>query len=252
MKFQVLIASKGRPDCPTAQILCQGTVPEFTILVEPGEQAAYEEKWPGRTEAIPENGKGLAYVRQYALTEMKQKTGWYWMLDDDIQSFHEAANWKCKTVKAQYALTKAEQQILELEAKLGRIGMAGLEYQQFAWRATKDWMSPGYCDVAVAINRDAVGPEYDPSFSLKVDRDMTIQYAANGYAVVRLCTIAFSAPKNGSNSGGLQDEYKREKQELCEVGGMVAKWGTKICTHVVKPDGRHDCRIDWSALKGTI
>lgn len=247
MKFQVLIASKGRPDCPTAQLLCQGMVPEFTILVEPGEQAAYEEKWPGRTEAIPENGKGLAYVRQYALTEMKQKTGWYWMLDDDIQGFHEAANWRCLTVKAAYALAKAEQQILALEAKLGTIGMAGLEYQQFAWRATKDWMSPGYCDVAVAINREAK-VDYDPSFNLKVDRDFTLALMASGYGVIRLGRLAFSAPENGTNDGGLKQAYQKELAEMAEVEEMVGKWGQDICQHVVKPNGRHDVRIDWSKL----
>lgn len=245
MKFDIIIASKGRPNCPTANLLAQGLRPDFSILVEPQEQAAYEAQWPGRTIALKEGHRGLAYARQSALE--LNGSQWYWMLDDDITGFYEARGGKCLTIKAAVCLALAEGLILKEEQRVTTLGMAGLEYQQFAWRSKANVIRGGYCDVAVAINREAK-VDYDLNFKMKVDRDFTLSMMASGYSVIRTGRLAFSAPENGTNDGGLKQEYQKELAEMAMVEAMIAKWGTEICQHIVKPNGRHDVRIDWSKL----
>jgi hypothetical protein len=56
---------------------------------------------------------------------------------------------------------------------------------------------------------------------------------------------SFSAPKNGSNAGGLKEQYAQEGRELEAVRRMATAWGSDICEPIVKADGRHDLRIHW-------
>ena len=232
----VYVPSKGRPNSSTAALLDASGV-NFSLVVEPSERATYGGKWP--VLVLPENDKGIAYVRNWILTN--HTAGWYWMLDDDITSFCKTEQARNKKISASEALEGAGAYFLSDSS----IGQASLEYQQFAWSAKKPVKHNGYCDVAVCINKDRVRMlKYRHEVNLKEDRDFTLQVLASGMRTARVCRYSFAAPKNGSNTGGLHGEYSRAGREQAASFLMCQMW-PGICTPVTKTDGRKDVKINW-------
>ena len=133
------------------------------------------------------------------------------------------------------------------------MAQAGLEYQQFAWSARKPFTLNSYCDVAVAIHSQrTLGLQFRQDLQLKVDRDFTLQILTSGYRTLRTCHIAFAAPENGSNTGGLSDLYAINGAEANESQAMVQLWGDTLCETLVKPSGRHDVKVNWKFFKNTL
>lgn len=234
----IFIPSKGRPDSSTARLLAEAGLP-FTIVVEPQDKKAYR-GLPLAT--LDRNDAGIAFVRNW----IKERVGdgWYWMLDDDIEKFYETKNGRNHRVTAADAIRGAE----SLFAGDDTVAQAALEYQQFAWSATKPIKYGGYCDVAVCIHAGRARMcRYRTEVALKEDRDFTLQLLASGYRTARVCKYSFSAPKNGSNAGGLQAEYSVDGKEAAASRKMCQLW-PGICTPITKNDGRRDVKINWRAM----
>lgn len=239
--WPVLIPSKGRPNCPTAKLI------NGWIVVEPQDRKAYAELW-GEERILPlaKDNQGIAYVRNQCLEFGRNSdVSWFWMLDDDIQGAYETVLKRLSPRPLDVALLGA-QRIIE---GVPLVGQAALEYAQFAWSQTKPFTLNGYCDVAVAINVKATRSlSYRAEFNLKEDRDFTLQILKSGWKTLRTSQISFKAPKNGSNAGGLQEEYLAGKERIA-VDKMVQEWGPQICTSQTKPNGRYDLKINWRFFK---
>jgi hypothetical protein len=238
MKWPVFVPSKGRPDSVLINKLLQTSY----VVIEPQDRLIYENKiGKGRLVILPENDRGIGYVRQFILERCRALGGWYWMLDDDISSFYRTENSKLIKIDPEKALCAAEDLIL----KQSNVGQAALEYAQFAWSQTKPVKFFGYCDVAVAVNTELTSfANYRSEMNLKEDRDFTLQILANGARTMRCSMISFRAPKNGSNKGGLHSVYAKRGREESAVDRMVFAW-PGIVQKQVKKDGRVDCKIDW-------
>lgn len=196
---------------------------------------------------LPENDGGLPYVRQWILEYARASDiKWYWMLDDDIHGFYRAIKARNNRIDITEALSSAQSLFSERPA----IGQAALEYQQFSWSAIKPYAVNSYCDVCVAINSSIPkNIRFRPQTNLKVDRDFTLQILAAGFNTIRLSKIAFAAPKNGSNEGGLFEEYSKVEQEKKDSLVMCQLWGGDICKPKKKSDGRMDVAINWKFFK---
>lgn len=246
--WPIIIPSKGRPDQPLFRKLeVEGL--DFTILIEPQDVGKYTEHIaPARLMALDHNDMGLAYSRNWTL-EIARERGyrWFWVLDDDITGFYRTIGNRCVGDTAKAILYEAQ----ALIQSMPNVGQAALEYQQFAWSAKRQFAVNSYCDVAVAINTVKThGLQYDTTVNLKEDRDFTLQVLNAGFDTVRCCRLSFGAPKNGSNKGGLFDEY-RSGREAQASQLMEKKWGRKICHAEKKPDGRPDVKINWSHFRRT-
>lgn len=241
MLWPIFIPSKGRPDPRTARLLQVANVP-FQIVLEKQDLA----KYPMYSNALilPESNQGIAYVRNFIKERAtKDKASWYWMFDDDISAFGKTVNGKIQRTHPKEILLEAQ----SLITKTPFVGQAALEYAQFSWAARGDFTF-GYCDVAVAINtRRTRGIKYRSEMNLKEDRDFTLQVASAGNLVMRLTKLNFAAPKNGSNKGGLYDEYRAGKEKEA-VQRMVEAW-PGVVTSQVKKDGRFDCKINWKLFR---
>lgn len=192
--------------------------------------------------ALPENDRGLAYSRNFALSHARSLgLDWFWMLDDDVTKFYKTVAKRNIPISARDCLGGAEGLFKDTPG----IAQAALEYQQFSWSQAKPVYINGYCDVAVCINvKRTKTIAYRQKVELKEDRDFTLQCLSKGFRTVRACHFAFSAPQNGSNDGGLFDVYKsgRERQSVNE---MCKIWGPSICNPVTKKSGRRDVKINW-------
>jgi len=234
----IFVPSKGRPNASTIRLLKESSL-QFTVVVEPQDAERYAD---APTAVLEENNKGIAYVRSW----IKQNAGkgWYWMLDDDITSFYKTANGKSIRVDAATALLGSQKYFMGDES----VAQASLEYQQFAWSSKKPVKYNGYCDVAVCIHAGRTRfCGYREEVALKEDRDFTLQVLSCGYRTARVCAFSFAAPKNGSNAGGLQDEYAKVGNEASASLRMCQLW-PGICSPLTKPDGRKDVKINWRAI----
>jgi ParB-like chromosome segregation protein Spo0J len=239
---KIFVASKGRPDGKTFSQL-----KHLTIVVEPQDAEAYATaaQATGHTVVVlPENNRGIGYVRQFILDRARQeKLEWFWMLDDDISGFYRQEDGRNKKTGGAELLALAEQ----LLTNTPDLAQGALEYQQYAFRAKKDLVLDTFCDVAVFINVNRTANiNYRAEVNLKEDRDFTMQCIADGWRTARTARLSFAAPKNGSNKGGLYDEYKANREKNCS-DRMVALW-PGIATFHEKPDGRPDVKINWEAL----
>lgn len=252
----IICLSKNRADPKLAKTLALASeAPKefrenFHVLIERQECEAYVNTFPKLPfQFLPLSNQGLAYARQYALEYFYGLRTPFWMVDDDISKFGLVAGSAVHSQPIEKVFARANQIIELAQEALGAervLGQAAMEYQQFAWSSMKDVKWRGYCDVAVWINAPVVKDfaAYRPEMVLKEDRDFTLQVLASGCETARLCRIAFAAPKNGSNAGGLKDLYASQGREETAVNRMVAAW-QGVVTKQLKTDGRIDCKIDW-------
>lgn len=237
MTAPVYVPSKGRATTATTPRLVA-----CTLVVEPQDADVYRAHFENVL-VLPENDQGLAYARNYILS---LNTAPFWMMDDDITGFYQRLNKRMQRIDGAVAIAQAEC----LFASKPHIAQGALEYQQFAWSTTHDYTLNGYCDVCVWINPVYASKvaSYHADLVPKEDRDFTLQILTAGYRTMRVQAFAFSAPKNGSNAGGLKPVYDTTGAERAGVDRLCAKY-PGLVTPQTKPDGRYDAKINWRAFK---
>lgn len=240
----IFIPTKNRPDnCPFLKMLI-GT--EVIAVVEPQDFDKYHNRYPQVNYIIlPENNKGITYVRNH-IKQYTEDNGidYFWMADDDINGLFTREG--TKLIRGDIdILNKAEIQF----KKHLNVGMASLEYRQFAWSASKDEVMDSFCDAIVFINNKLTkGLRYREYVEGKEDRDFCMQVIKSGKNTLRTTLYAFSAPANGTNKGGLKEIfYDLGKERIC-AERMVELWGHELCNKIIKDDGRHDVKIYWDKI----
>ena len=236
----IFVPSKNRAfESPLLREL-QASQAEYWYVIEPQDKAKYQPLTDNLL-ILPENDRGLCYVRNWIDNYCKQNDiDWYWMLDDDVKRFYKSVNGKNHPETLTNALSGAEK-ILSKHMEV--IGQASLEYQQFAWSARKKVAWQSYCDVVV-LNKSTLPISFRSEFELKVDRDYTLQVQSLGYQTARVTKYSFAAPKIGSNSGGLNEVYADDSRIRKEVNKMCELW-PGICFPKVKNSGMMDVKINW-------
>lgn len=251
---RVYVASKGRSDdCKTVARLLAEECP-VTLVVEPHE-APYYWRTLCPDEAytqvhsllslviLPHSNKGITYVRNFILGRAREAGHkHFWMLDDDIQQTYLTIKGKCIKHPLSDTLHKAEQ----ILANVPNLALGALEYKQYSWSAKKPLAVDSYCDVAVLVNvENTRGFSYRDG--CKEDRDFALQAITRGFRTARSTWTCFQAPKNGTNKGGLSEDYAK---------GLETHWSTKmvklwpgICQHFTKSDGRPDVKVNWKLAR---
>lgn len=240
--WPIQVNSLGRPNGATFAAL--DGLP-YEVIVEPREEGLYRAAGHAHVVVLPENGRGLAYSRNFGL-DRAADLDWYWLLDDDIKAFYTWGKGKTtKRCSAEDALLAAQQL-----ARPG-VGQVSLDYQQFIWSATKPFSVNSYQDNAVGNAAGVLtrlGVRYDESFSLKVDRDFSIQCVYRGLDVVRRTDFAFHTPTDGTITGGLQADYALDGFEKDNSRRLAEKWPWCVVP-VTKPNGREDAKIFWKRIR---
>lgn len=244
MNAPIFIPSKGRAGSAKciAKLLEEG-VP-FFIVVEPAEAEAYRLAYAKAQFLILEkNNAGIAHVRNFILAYVREKGfRWFWQLDDDINMMGYVKEKKVFKTPFLFVLREA----LAVLNEIPGLAIGALEYQQFAWSATKNFAMNSYCDTAVVINVERTKLlQYRPD--VKEDRDFVLQALSLGLSSARSTRFCFRAPKNGSNAGGLHDEYKAGLERSWS-DNMIRLW-PGICSLNVKKDGRPDVKVNWKLLQ---
>lgn len=245
--FPIYVPSKGRAGMATTVDLLEAAGLAFTIVVEPQEAEIYRAMYEGASVLeLPLNDQGIAYVRQYVLENARANGfDWFWMLDDDIKMFHQIYQGRAAKTDAKTALVGSQGIFLQTPG----VGIAALDYQQFAWNAKQPGVLNGYAEVCVCINvYQTRNIGYRKEATLKEDRDFVLQCLSQGIRSARVTMFAFTVPKNASNKGGLQKVYQEEGREARASKAMCELW-KGICEPQLKADGRPDVKIHWELFK---
>ena len=92
---------------------------------------------------------GITYVRNFILEfAQKNKIRRYWALDDDLNNFYHRE--EKKMIKNDIMVLEKTEEQFDGEG----YGIYGLEYQQFAWAASKDRVENSYVDCCVCIDSE--------------------------------------------------------------------------------------------------
>lgn len=208
------IPSKNRPQTKTYKLFNDVGIQVFHFL-EPQEYDKYDV--PNKV-SILENNKGIGYVRNFMLNYAKQnKIDWVIMCDDDVTSF---GIYNGKTIKQDAGIWhKIFEKVKSLPFEL-----IGINYTQHAWHEKTSYsINAKFLEVCVLINVANINWQYRPEFNLKEDRDFVLQTIQKGNGVLRFNHYWFACPDVGTNSGGLQNEYKAKKDEEA-ANKMCYEW----------------------------
>ena len=252
--FPIYIPTKGRAASKRHTYkLFDDDQHDVILVVEPQEIEEYKKAYPlASIIELPENDKGIAFVRNFILNLSDEP---FWMLDDDISEFgmHHISNKLKKPVYEKLAADYTFEKVNKLVKAAGyRFGQQALEYKMFSYMALEGkkpsfFHTNGYCDVAVWIDparAKNAQVRYRGEVNLKEDRDFTIQLLASGIETLRHQIHCFTAPKNGSNAGGLKDVYDTDGREKRASIRMSEIW-PGVCKPMIKKDGRQDVKINW-------
>ena len=243
----LFIPSKNRvKNCKFIQYCYENKIPAIVVL-EPEDQMQYREAYPNMQYMIlPESNQGISFVRNFIKRYAEQAgLSHYWMSDDDVTNIYRREG--TKMIKIGF---KDLQEIEDKFKGIDNASLCSLEYQQFAWSATKPLIKDSFCDVFVFVNvKNAQGVYYRPYAEGKEDRDFAMQLIKKGTNTYRSTEFGFAAPKNGSNAGGLKETfYDLEGRESVCCDRMIELWGENVCYKIVKPDGRIDLKINWKEI----
>lgn len=225
--YKIFVPSKGRVKNARFIQACISEGISPVVVVEKEDYLAYVTAYPTATVIqLPLSNKGITYVRNFIKT-YASNTGLshYWMIDDDVTYIYKRNGTKLDRLP----LIEL-QDIGHIFTQLNNAGICALEYRQFAWSATKDYVTDSFCDSIVFINTDLThGIYYDREVEGKEDRDFAMQCIKRGLHTYRSTLYAFNAPPNGSNTGGLKEIfYDINGREAMCAQAMVKKWGEQV------------------------
>lgn len=198
------IPTKGRPQTKTFKLFEEAGI-EVRHFIEPQEIDKYPV--PNKV-SILENDKGISYVRNFMLDyARKNNHDWVIMCDDDVDHFgiYKNGNIK-KDAKIWYDIKeKADKLPFEI---------IGINYRQLAWTEKNNYsINKNFAEVCLLMNVSKIKWNYRPEFNLKEDRDFALQTIKKGNGILRFNKYFYNCPDVGSNTGGLQNEYRAKKDE---------------------------------------
>lgn len=237
--LEIYIPSKGRPNGKTFRLLNEI---KHYVVVEPQDVDLYINAGhdPAFILVLPENNKGIAYVRNFI--KRRYKSGLMVIVDDDIDKFDyldtvtgkmtrkenrpEALEYFCKLYLAS----------LEVEFDLATLGM-----RQFVWSQRKKYSENCFVGTITLIN-SKTDIWYDDSLRCKEDIDLTLQYIYADKKVIRFNEFVYDHHMVRHDNGGLAKFYE-QKKDLPYVQVMIDRWPLN-CTSVEK-FGRIDLKTKY-------
>jgi len=236
--WPIYVPSKGRPDGQSFELLKD--LP-YTTVVEPQDEKAYRATNAKNIITLPLNDQGLCYARNFVLDHAKSMGHkWFWMIDDDISSMGIVVNKRVQKQPATVVIDAAQQIIAQPNCAIG-----AMQYQQFAWSATKPIKAHARCESVVAIHAERIG-DLRYRFRLKHDKDMVGLVHDRCMISIRSEWTAF-ANKFSDNPGGLHSDYEARIDENA-AREVFAAWGAQRARMEPNSRDRLDVLLDYRGI----
>jgi hypothetical protein len=196
--YPIYVPSKGRASTIlTTKCLIEAKVENFYVVVEPQDQDSYEKQFnKANILVMPENNKGIAYVRNFCKEHAKTKGfSYHWQIDDNIQSFAIRQNQQNQKCLISDAIKLIESTVNQFTG----IGAAGMKHQVFAWSEKNDI---GYNRQVYTSMLLSTEPEVIFRDGLIEDADYNLQILFDCYSVVLFNRVVMNKITSMKMQGG--------------------------------------------------
>lgn len=239
----VVVMSKGRAGkSPTLDLLArEGITHEVVAYWHEAER--YAQAHPkAEVVRVGTDITHFAAKRQWIL-QRARSLGWgfFWMLDDDIKGFYRYGG-NGKADRSRVGVREALESIEETAKEFPAVGMAGPDYQQFAWRARTPFTVNRGVYVA-ALLRTGTGIDFREELRNKADVGYVLDHITQGWATLLMHTYAMETQVMATGKGGLQDEYQAGLQT--EMSKRLVELFPEMCALHNKGPRGYDVRIKW-------
>lgn len=201
-KYTIYIPSKGRSrTCVTPKVLENEDI-DFYIVVEPQDYDDYKQYYDeSKLIMLPENDKGMAYVRRFIKkysTEKGEK--YHWQIDDNIKGFKVRQNNKNVKSTAKYNLIRVENYINQYD----NVGIAGLKHIAFAFSAKDEYTYNQQCPSCCLFNNEIESYWRD---DVVEDTDFSLLVLTEGFSTILFNRLIMDKMEIKKLSGGCTDLY---------------------------------------------
>lgn len=128
--YPVYVPSKARSHYPLVTDLLDEHGVDYLVAVEPQDEDAYRTRFGDRLAVMPENDRGIAYVRNFMKDHAADRGFLYhWQVDDNVLAFRVRKDGKGVEVSPRHALSVVEQSV----GLLTNVGGAGIANSAFVF-----------------------------------------------------------------------------------------------------------------------
>lgn len=237
MEYKIAIPTKGRAGKIDTLVIFKDAV----LFVEPQESKVYKEIYPNNEIVIlPENDKGISYVRNYILNYYDCVV---FVLDDDITKIYSKQGKKLKKIEDISDFINACLTCIK----------KGYKQVTISFKAS-NWMHDGLfkintrCWCINVFDCSLKDIRYDSKSDVFEDYDFTAQLISKGYKNISLYNFAFDCRTMGTNEGGWQ-LFDRKSKSATAFKYLMNKWGPQVITsRKNKVTGLQEVQFNWRYL----
>jgi hypothetical protein len=268
--FPIFIPSKGRWNNRKGTVaqLISSAVP-FTLVVEPQEAHLYEDLlrtlwletscssgdiFSSETSlgcsvcVLPQSNQGVSYVRNFILHNLAPTSGWFWIMDDDIQGFHRGVDRVNVSIPANEVLLECSKRMQQYP----EAAVFSIDYPFYAWQYDDAAAAiNSYNNIAVMMNRALLPETIHYRFRIREDYDFTLQVILSGKTTVRFRNLSYRVPRMAGAAGGMTDYYEKQKSDIAKQNKLFLATWPSVSREVIKGTGdamRLDMSVKWIAL----
>jgi hypothetical protein len=207
--YPVYVPSKARSHYRLVTDLFDEHTVAYRVVVEPQDAEDYEARFGDRLLVMPENNRGIAYVRNFMKDHARSEGHlFHWQVDDNVVAFRVRRGGQGVAVSPRNVMSVVEQST-DLLLNVGGAGIANS-----AWVFTYDEREPVefnhqvYC--AMLLNT-AVQSRFRPD--VHDDTDYSLQMLADGWVTLVFKRLSMDKTTTGVMTGGNTEiEYANGKR----------------------------------------
>lgn len=239
-EVKIYVISKDRPDGKTFELLNKGGIP-YTVVVEPQDVEKYRKFGHKNILELPENDRGFSYTVNYSKNQFDGVNP-VMIMDDDIMSLYinlDGVPRVSPSMKTDEDFSNffhgMMDEICNTEFDIGTIGKSA-----FDWNVTdvKPRIScPGnkvkYSGLPVVIiinSKKLLKFDFDEDLCFKSDIDYSLKcmYLGLRYAKFIKWTQQTKMNKDGKQTGGLSEIYKKQDKLIKAQNILLERWPDNI------------------------
>jgi len=196
--YPIYVLSKNRPKRVTLKLLDDMKV-NYYLVIEPQDYDKYTEVLESEYMSIvvlPENDRGISYVRNYCKQHsIENSHKWHWQIDDNIQNFYIRKDDKNVKHDGRNLLSATEC----LSHRFDNVGIIGLCHKGFAF-AKKNNIDINKQVYSCVLVKNAVDINWRDD--VVEDTDYSLQVLSNRQCTLLLNRMLIDKHTTSTNSGG--------------------------------------------------
>ncbi len=230
MKYAVYIASKGRPNRQVTRNFLNARGIPNTVVVEPSEVQAYQEKVQGDFLVLDKCNQGVSYARNAIIEDaIRNDVDLLCYFDDDLTLYRTVKMYSAKGFTGRWRERITPNMFNELcrwawnsEFFAVAFSTEALSFYQEHEVILCSMFCGGYLLKLKDLKR--TGIRFDTSLKLFEDVDFSLHCLCAGLKTCTLSTFSIMTPSYGTSTGGLELEYRNKDKQARYTIEVYERW----------------------------